>query len=187
MQHLFEAMDQYPAIPICLGVALVVMALAARKRRLTNQAPAPKPSGAGLDDALFWWAPRHDPFRIRDLLNGGCLILGRAGSGKTSSSGRTLMQAIVDNRKSGGLILAAKPEDIKDVEMIFHKAGRLEDVIVFSDKTPWRCNFFGCLKRPRDVVTFLSSMSEVMKRGDSKLDFCRFFGPRRKCLFCQEL
>jgi hypothetical protein len=48
-----------------------------------------------LDKALFQW-PGSDVFRVRDLLNGGVLILGRAGSGKTSSSGRTLLQAIVN-------------------------------------------------------------------------------------------
>jgi len=121
----------------------------------------------GLDAVLMRWTPT-DPFRVRDLLNGGCLILGRAGSGKTSSSGRTLMQAIVDNPKSGGLLLAAKPEDADDIEAVFRKAGRLKDLIVFDAGNGWRCNFFGCLKRPRDVVTFVTTLSEVMKRGDSK-------------------
>jgi hypothetical protein len=120
-----------------------------------------------LDQVLFRWT-EYDPFRVRDLLNGGCLILGRAGSGKTSSSGKMLMQSIVGNPKSGGLILAAKPEDVSDVACIFRKAGRLKDLILFDANGPRRCNFFGCLKRPRDVVQFLTTMSEVMKRGDSK-------------------
>jgi hypothetical protein len=120
-----------------------------------------------LDRALLHWN-LHDLFTLRDLLNGGCLILGRAGSGKTSSSGRTLMQAIVDNSRSGGLILAAKPEDAEDVRKIFSKAGRLNDLIIFDANSGMRCNFFGCLKRPRDVVQFVTTMSEVMKRGDSK-------------------
>lgn len=128
-----------------------------RKRNLTHC----------LDEALLRWT-EYDPFRVRDLLNGGCLILGRAGSGKTSSSGRTLMQAIVDNPNSGGLILAAKPEDVADIRSIFRKAGRLNDLIVFEVDGDRRCNFFGCLKRPRDVVQFVTTMSEVMKRGDSK-------------------
>ena len=120
-----------------------------------------------LDRPLFHWTP-NDPFRVRDLLNGGALILGRAGSGKTSSSGRRLMQSIVNNGQSGGLIIAAKPEDAQDVERVFAKAGRLKDLIVFDAESGHRCNFLACLKRPRDVVEFLSTMSEVMKRGDGK-------------------
>ena len=120
-----------------------------------------------LDRALLRWT-EYDPFRVRDLLDGGCLILGRAGSGKTSSSGRFLMQSIVNDRQSGGLVVAAKPEDAKDVQRVFAKARRQRDLIVFDAEGPSRCNFFGCLKRPRDVVQFITTMSEVMKRGDSK-------------------
>ena len=42
-----------------------------------------------LDRPLFWWSD-GDPFRVRDLLNGGALIVGRAGSGKTSGRRRKL-------------------------------------------------------------------------------------------------
>jgi hypothetical protein len=55
----------------------------------------------------------RDPVGVRDLLDGGCFNLGRLGSGKTSSSGESLMDAII--REGGGLILAAKPEDAEDV------------------------------------------------------------------------
>src|ERR1700730_17986166 len=117
-----------------------------------------------LDHWLSAWT-EYDPYRVRDLRNGGCLILGRAGSGKTSSSGRTLMQAIVDNPNSGGLILAAKPEGVGDIRKIFRKAGRLKDLIVFDAESNRRCNFFDFLKRPRDVVQFVTTMSEIIKRG----------------------
>jgi hypothetical protein len=140
-----------------------------------------------LDRALFNWTP-YDPFRVRDLLNGGCLILGRAGSGKTSSSGRMLMQAVVDsqNPKSGGLILAAKPEDAKDVEAIFRKAGRLNDLIVFDAEGNRRCNFLGCAGSPRDVVQFITTLSEVGKRGDgngSGGDNSRFYEQQEERTF----
>jgi hypothetical protein len=70
--------------------------------------------------------------------------------------------------KSAGLILAAKPEDADDIRAVFKKAGRPDDLIVFDEAGDNRCNFFGCLKRPRDVVQFITTMSEVMKRGDGK-------------------
>jgi hypothetical protein len=48
-----------------------------------------------LDEVLLQWTAR-DVFRVRDLLNGGVLIIGRTGSGKTSSSGAALMEAIIN-------------------------------------------------------------------------------------------
>ena len=131
-----------------------------------------------LDQELFRWNER-DAYRVRDLLNGGCLIVGRAGSGKTSSSGRLLMQSIVDNPNSALLILAAKPEDADDVQAIFRKAGRLKDLIVFDAEGANRCNFFGCLKRPRDVVTFISTLSEVMERGGKGGEGSQFYDQQR--------
>jgi len=118
-----------------------------------------------LDKALLHWT-EYDPFRVRDLLNGGCLILGRTGSGKTSSSGRQLMQAIVDNRNSGGLILAAKPEDVGDIKAVFEKAGRLNDLIVFSAESGLGFNLLGYLghEDPRNIVKCLMTIGKAMER-----------------------
>jgi len=120
-----------------------------------------------LDRELFWWSER-DPFRVRDLLNGGALILGRAGSGKTSSSGRTLMQSIVDNPKSGGLILAAKPEDAGDIERIFARARRLDDLVVFDAENLWRFNFLDYVGKgeARNVVNVMMMIAETLNRGE---------------------
>jgi hypothetical protein len=120
-----------------------------------------------LDVPLLHFTP-YGLYRIRDILNGGLLILARSGSGKTSSSGRVITQKIVNHPNSGGLVLLPKPEDIEVWLAIFRKAGRMKDVIVFSAEGDRRCNLLGYLKRPRDVVQFLTTMSEIMKRGDSK-------------------
>jgi hypothetical protein len=93
-----------------------------------------------LDSVLLWWSKR-DAFTLRDLLNGGVAIFGRTGSGKTSSSGRALANAIVRHPGSGGLILAAKPEDRQMWEGIFRSAGRSDDLLVFSPEHPLRFNF----------------------------------------------
>jgi hypothetical protein len=177
LDRLFALFDQYPAIPIgimgALAVLIVLRQVNGRRQARAKRAGKPqsklleKAASTALDAALLHWTPQ-DGFRIRDLLNGGCLILGRAGSGKTSSSGRFLMQAIVKHPHSGGLILAAKPEDAQDVTQIFHSTRRVRDLIVFDANSNRRCNFFGCLKRPRDVVQFVTTLSEVLKRGDSK-------------------
>ena len=175
MDKLFKLFDQYPAIPFGMLALLFIMAYLNRKghggRQNSSDFAADidvaRNPGRSLDQVLFKWTD-CDSFRIRDLLNGGALILGRAGSGKTSSSGRTLMQAIADNPRSGGLILAAKPEDTADVQAVFRRAKRTKDLVLFGADTPYRTNFFGCLRRPRDVVQFVTTMSEVLKRGDSK-------------------
>lgn len=150
-------------------LVFVVVVGVIRKISLRRQVSPTSPGKAltDLDTPLFCWS-QFDCFRVRDLLNGGVAILGRAGSGKTSSSGRRLMKSIAMNRQSGGLILAAKPEDSTDVMKLFDSAGRGKDLIVFDADGEMRCNFLNCLKRPRDVVTFLTTLSEVMKRGDSK-------------------
>jgi hypothetical protein len=123
-----------------------------------------------LDDPLFHWTPR-DPYRVRDLLNGGCLILGRAGSAKTSSSGRTLMQAIVNNPHSGGLILGAKPEDAGDVRKIFRNARR-KDLIVFDENARWRFNFLDDVGKgdPRNAVQCLTMIGETLTQAQGHND-----------------
>ena len=120
-----------------------------------------------LNQILFWWT-RRDPFRVRDLLAGGVLILGRSGSGKTSSSGRLLMRALADNPDSGGLILAAKPEDEEDVRRIFRR--RENDLLVFDIDNLLRFNFLQYVGNwpARNVVQCLMTMGETLKRGEGK-------------------
>ncbi len=75
-------------LAVIVGILLVCKLLDRRGRRRPARTKDP------LDRPLLWWTD-HDPFTIRDLLNGGVCITGRAGSGKTSSSGLTIAEAIV--------------------------------------------------------------------------------------------
>jgi len=161
-------MDDLTAAGLILLGGTVAIHVAGYMRR-RDRKPSPSSSPSALDSTLMNWTP-NDRFRVRDLLNGGALILGRAGSGKTSSSGRTLMQAIVRNAKSGGLILAAKPEDAADIKKIFAKANRLKDLIVFDAKSRWRFSFLDYLKDAdtRHVVGCLTTIGETLRRGDKK-------------------
>jgi hypothetical protein len=130
-----------------------------------------------LGQILFWWSPL-DQFRVRDLLNGGVVILGRAGSGKTSSSGRTLMASIVGNPNSGMLTLCAKPEDPEDIIRIFKNKRRMKDLIIFDADNPWRFNFLDYLGRngePRNVVQCLTMIGETLKRGEGGDQENRFY------------
>lgn len=79
-------------------LVLVVGGLLAAKwleRRGKKNPPQAKRSKDPLDNPLLWWS-ETDAFTVRDLLNGGVSIIGRAGSGKTSSSGREIGQAILN-------------------------------------------------------------------------------------------
>jgi hypothetical protein len=97
-----------------------------------------------LDTVLFTFTP-NDPFSARDLCNGGVVILGRPGSGKTSSSGKILMRAIIGYPGSGLLIITGKPEEKADVIRIFEEAGRRDDLIIVEPESKWRLNFFDYL------------------------------------------
>jgi hypothetical protein len=155
--------NQYPIIPFGLFVFVVYLFISQRRAmRVKRVADV-------IDQVLYWWTP-NDPYRVRDLLNGGTLILGRSGSGKTSSSGRTLMRKIVENPNSGGLILAATPQDAGDVRAVFEKAGRLNDLIVFSADGPRRTNFLQWLGRgqTRNVVQALMMIGQSLQSGSSK-------------------
>ncbi|HWL28814.1 MAG TPA: hypothetical protein VNQ97_07880, partial [Burkholderiaceae bacterium] len=76
------------------------------KRQLVYSRKQSSASTDTLDHVLLHW-DEDNAFTVRDLLNGGCCILGRTGSGKTSSSGKRIGEAIVRLPGSGGLILAA--------------------------------------------------------------------------------
>jgi hypothetical protein len=131
MEKLYALFDQYPGIPIgIIGVLFVVGLL---RRTGKTKAVIQKATRGILDEPLLWFT-RDDAYKVRDLLNGGAVILGRPGSGKTTSSGNCLMRAIVGVKgcRSGGVILAAKPEDEEDVKRVFEKAKRLQDLIIFD-------------------------------------------------------
>jgi hypothetical protein len=127
--------------------------------------PKPHP----LDACLVHWSD-HDKFTVRDLLNGGVAILGRSGSGKTSSSGRLLGRSIVHHRNSGGLILCAKPEDRDEWERVFAEAGREGDLIVFSPASDRRFNVLHYVMRTfghtREITKVITTIGETLRSAD---------------------
>ena len=127
--------------------------------------------GDALDRVLIFWNA-SDVFTVRDLLNGGVSIIGRAGSGKTSSSGKLLGNAIVMHKKSAGLVICAKPEDAGMWKEIFEKAGRKDDLIIFSPDTPYRFNFLDYVLKSgghtRDVTRCITTIGETLRSSDTK-------------------
>jgi hypothetical protein len=130
-----------------------------------------------LDMTLLKWSP-DDAFRVRDLVAGGVLILGRAGSGKTSGSGRALMRSIVGLRHSdgrpvmGGLINAAKPEEADEVRALFASVGRSDDLYVVNADAELRLDFIDYAMRmggdTREITNTITTIGEALRGGDNK-------------------
>jgi hypothetical protein len=130
----------------------------------------PQPALNPLDVPLLWWS-NSDPFRVRDLLNGGVAIFGRSGSGKSSGSGYQLGKAIAGHRDSGGLILASKPEDRAFWQRIFAEAGRPDDLLVFEPGGALRFNFLDQIGGDtRNITNCILTIAESLKAGDGKGD-----------------
>jgi hypothetical protein len=106
----------------------------------------------------------------RQFLNGGVHIMGATGSGKTSGSGRALARAVVSGLESGGLIIAAKPEDADDWRKIFTESGRKNDLLLFGPGEKLRYNFSNELASTvggtRVVTQALINIAETLKSGD---------------------
>ncbi len=121
---------------------------------------------------VLLWLTKDEPFTVRDLLNGGVAIFGRTGSGKTSSSGKAIGKAIVGLPGSGGLILAAKPEDRAMWESVFKAAGRESDLLIFSPDHPLRLNFIDAEMRAggqtMNIVRCITTIGETLRSADKK-------------------
>lgn len=124
-----------------------------------------------LNSRLLKWTP-NDELTARGLLDGGIAIFGRPGSGKTSASGRALGRAILGYPNSGGLILAAKPEDISMWRKIFADCGREDELIVFSPKGKRRFNFLAFLSEDggdtREITHGIMTVGETLQSGDGR-------------------
>jgi len=89
-------------------------------------------------------------------------IFGRIGSGKTSGSGMQLAQAFVGSG-FGGLVLSAKPSDLKMWRELCAAAGRDDDLVVFDASGSCRFNFMDYeLKRQGEGVAEISNITSLL-------------------------
>jgi len=89
-------------------------------------------------------------------------IFGRLGSGKTSGSGLQLARAFVA-AGFGGLVLSAKPSDLKMWRKLCDAAGRRDDLIVFGAGGDCRFNFMDYeLKRQGEGVAEISNITSLL-------------------------
>jgi hypothetical protein len=118
-----------------------------------------------LDRTLMYWS-RSDVFTLRDLLNGGVLVNGKTGSGKSTGVRDPIMSAVISACRSGGLIRCAKPEDSQRFFELFERAGRLNDVIHLNSEAQARFNLLDFLAwqggDTRDVVHAIGVIAETL-------------------------
>lgn len=152
------------------GFVLVLMGAMPNRRRGTGSHIRRRQPDM-LDHVLLGWND-SDRFTVRDLLNGGVAIFGRTGSGKTSSSGKAIANALARLPGSGGLILAAKPgEDRVMWERIFAAAGRSQDLLIFSPDSSLRFNFLDYEMsqggHTRNITRTLMTIGETLGNSDT--------------------
>lgn len=139
--------------------------------RGTSRPPKPAASD-GLDRVLLNWDAENS-LTVRDLLSGGIAIFGRTGSGKTSSSGRAVAEAVVRMPGSGGLIISAKPGDDRAFwEGVFAAADRGDDLLTFSPEHPLRCNLLDYEMsqgggHTRNLTKTLTTIAETLRSSDT--------------------
>ena len=148
-----------------IGILLILPVLCVREKARPKRQQVGKNM---LDTVLLKWTP-NDFFKVHDLVAGGVCIMGRTGSGKSSSSGFQIGEAIVDLRQSGGLILGSKPQDKQFWQNIFSAAGRANDLLVFEPGSRWRFNPIVFEMQAgadsREITRLLMTVGETLKRG----------------------
>jgi len=137
-----------------------------------NKSEIKKAARDVLARVLFMWS-RYDPCTVRDALSGGIAIFGGTGAGKTSSSGRHIGEALVSLPGSGGLILAAKPEDLLMWRRLFAKCGRSGDLLVFAPVGDLRFNFLNYEMmrgggHTRNITKVITTIGETLRSSDTK-------------------
>jgi Type IV secretory system Conjugative DNA transfer/TraM recognition site of TraD and TraG len=135
-----------------------------RLKRLVR--PAVVAAGT-LDHVLFRWT-REDAFTVRDLLQ-SIAVFGQTGSGKSSGSGLTFARAVAKLPKSGGLILASKPEDKQFWMDRFREQGRANDLLIFDESGKLKFNFLDFVRLEggdaREITAFIMTTAEVLDEG----------------------
>ncbi len=121
-----------------------------------------------LDTPLLCF-DRDNALTVRGLLS-NLLVVGRTGSGKTSGSGHALLRGLLRHPRSGGIVLANKPEDRRDFARLAAEMGRAEDVLWFSPQDALRFNVLDHVYRvsggnTREIVHGLSTIGESLKNG----------------------
>lgn len=125
-----------------------------------------------LSRPILHWS-REDAFTFRDAV-AGTAIMGATGSGKSSGSGRALASAFLRNG-CGGIVLAAKSDELNTWITYCKESRRSDDLVVFDAAGSHKFNFLDYeMTRPgagagitENIVNLLSNILEVSERNSS--------------------
>ncbi len=113
-----------------------------------------------LEQVLLQWAA-GTPWTIRDAFQ-GTQILGSTGSGKTSASLKTIVMSMLRSG-FGGVFFTVKPEDRATYEQWIEKAGRRDDLLIFSPSAGLRYNFMAAeLEQTPDVAAAAENLTALV-------------------------
>ena len=82
-------------------------------------------------DRVILQLSEQDAVRFRDIIEGGCLISGGLGSGKSSTSARNLALSLLQSGY-GGLVLTVKSDETEHWIEYANETGREDDLIIFN-------------------------------------------------------
>jgi hypothetical protein len=119
------------AVVTLLGAALVaipVKALVWLARR--NPSHCPASSGRWPLDTIVCRLSKTDALRLSDVCE-GVVVFGATGSGKTSGPGEMLARSLL-RLGCGGLVMAAKPDEVQTWLRYARETAREQDVILFG-------------------------------------------------------
>lgn len=102
----------------------------------------------------------HDHFTLRDACQ-GVHVFGGIGSGKTSGSGKALASAYL-RAGMGGIVMAAKPEEIELWMQYARENGRAESVMLFGERGG--CFNFLTYELARHGMAGIGSVIECLMR-----------------------
>lgn len=124
---------------------------------------------------------KRDTLTLGDLTQ-GCMVFGASGSGKTSGSMRTIIQALL-RAGCGGMFLVGKTEDADILHKYAKEADRADSVIRFSGEGDERFNFLehehkrggAGAGETFNMVAMLMRLVEVLEKsaGDGNAAFWR--------------
>jgi hypothetical protein len=133
-----------------------------------------RPPAASTDflDKPLVHLSEQDHLTGRDALSGGVFVCGASGSGKSSGSTKTFLDAMIghrfpDGRPAFGLLgLLAKPEERQVWMELCLKHGRLDDVFVMAPGSGVRLNVLDTGKTVREMTRILMTIADSLRGVD---------------------
>lgn len=166
-----------PIIDLLFLAAMLVIGFLLARHAWNHEARSSANSGRNPSvlDSEFLALHTGIPYLVRDLVQGGILITGQSGSGKTSGPLRKVIDSAI-SMNFGLTLLSAKPEDRADYLAMAAKWGRAGDVILIDETATHCLNFFDSLQlksadpatRARQLAQSLDVFTEVASRNGTK-------------------